>query len=41
LLDFIGQAERGESLVDYIREYIPMTERKSAPFEDVDGSVDN
>lgn len=41
LLDLIGQAERGESLVDYIREYIPMTERKSDPFEDVYWSVDN
>lgn len=41
LLDFIGQAERGETLVDYISEYIPMVERKIPFVEDGDETVDN
>lgn len=41
LLDFVGQAERGESLVDYIRDYIPMSDRTKPQEETVDESVDN
>lgn len=36
LLDFVGAMERGETLVDYVREYIPMEERFNPGEETVD-----
>lgn len=36
LLDFVGAMERGETLIDYVREYIPMQERFNPGEEPVD-----